>query len=388
MRKVAILGSTGSIGRAAVEIIRQSREGEFEVVAIAAGRNSSEMSDQLEIFSDALFAMGDRKAFERLCGSGTGFGKRGVGSGQEGISELISVSRPDIVVNAMVGISGLLPTIKALETGCKVALANKESLVTGGELLMSKRPEVRDSIIPVDSEHFSLSRCLRGNRKEVKEVLITASGGPFFGRNHSALKGVKIEEVLNHPTWDMGDKVTVDSALLLNKGLEVIEAHWLFGIPYHEIGIIIHPQSIVHAIARMGDGSLLAHLAPPDMRLPIMSALYYPEIRDFPWDTLDLGGLGTLEFHEFRRESYPAFTLAMRAAESGGTAPVVLNAADEVAVNTFLSGKIGFTDIVDWIEEALSLHTVKELNGIEDVLEADRWARETLAGKHDEAVIV
>ncbi len=387
MKTVVILGCTGSIGRSAVEIIRREEPGEFRVVGLAAGKNVSELSSHLEIFPEARFALGNEEAYKELAVN-PALAERGDGFGQEGILNLLDGTRPDLVLNALVGIAGLMPTVRSIEIGSKVALANKESLVTAGEFLVKEFGDPEKYIIPVDSEHSSLSRCLQYDRSEVSEVIITASGGPFYGTESNSLSGVTIEQVLDHPTWNMGDKVTVDSALLFNKGLEVVEAHWLFGFPYERIKVLIHPQSLVHSMIRMVDGSLVAHLGPPDMKLPIMNALYHPGVADFPWESLRLEESPSLEFHPFKRGDYPAFELVMKAAERGGTFPAVLNAADEVAVSTFLSGKIGFLEIIDWIEEALSLHRGGKLREIGDVLEADRWTRDTLAGRHDEAVII
>lgn len=383
MKRIVILGSTGSIGRATIEIVERARDG-FDVVGLAAGRNIDELERQLALFPGARFAMGDGDALDRLIGLSGDLAGRASGSAGEGIVALLEETRPDIVVNAMVGISGLVPTMTALELGCRIAIANKESLVTAGELIASKVGDRRDLLIPVDSEHFSLSRCLDGYRDAATEIVLTASGGPFYGREGAELKDVTVDEVLDHPTWRMGKKVTVDSAHLLNKGLEVIEAHWLFGFPYRSIKVVIHPQSIVHSIVRLRDGSFMAHLGPPDMKLPIMSALYYPEITEFPWGTLDLDRIGSLDFHPLDPGRFPAFELALAAAGTGGTAPAVLNAADEVAVEAFLAGRIGFLTIIDWIEEALAAHSPKTIRTIGDVLEADRWARELLMSRHEE----
>ncbi len=381
-----ILGSTGSIGKAAVEIISSARD-DFVVSGLVAMRNIDELQKQLAVFPDASFSLGDRSSLDQLLERDPLLKKRDAGPGQDGIASLLEESRADIVINAMVGISGLLPTIKALETGSSVALANKETLVAGGELIMKLVSGSPERIIPVDSEHFSISRCLSGNRSKTREIILTASGGPFYKRDISSLSDVTVEMVLDHPTWKMGEKVTVDSAHLLNKGLEVIEAHHLFGFPYPAITVVIHPQSIVHSLIRMKDGSLLAHLGPADMRLPLINALYYPDMEEFPWENLSLEDIGKLEFIRFDRADYPGFDAAMQAAEAGGTAPAVLNAADEVAVATFLSGKIGFLKIVDWIREALDSHIPSGISDVEDILAADRWARRFLDEKYDEAVV-
>jgi len=386
MKTIVILGSTGSIGQSAIEILKRAR-GEFAVVGLAAGSNVEELARQLELFPEARFTLRDGASLDALVRANAPMRGRAAGSGEEGLDALIREAKPDLVINALVGISGLVPTITALELGCAVALANKETLVTAGELISRLVACEPGRIIPIDSEHFSISRCLRGHRDETVEIILTASGGPFCGASTAELARVTVAQVLDHPTWKMGPKVTVDSANLLNKGLEVIEARWLFDFPYRAIKVVIHPQSIVHSMVRLRDGSLIAHLGPADMKLPLMSAMYYPEVREFPWSSLGLDELGRLEFKPLAREEFPAFSLALAAAEQGGTAPAVLNAADEVAVEAFLAGKIGFLSIVSWIEEALGAHRPRAIDSLTDVLDADRWTREFLAGRHREAFV-
>jgi len=376
-KKIVILGSTGSIGRATVEIISHASE-DFEIIGLAAGNNISELGLQLREFSEARFALRDEDAYAKLMAEDSDLAERSTGTGTDSLIGLISDPKPDLVINALVGVAGLEPTVMALEAGCDVALANKESLVTGGEIVDRLLEKSDAHVIPIDSEHFSLSRCLKGHEDETIEIILTASGGPFFGRKLADLKNVTVEQVLDHPTWKMGKKVTVDSAHLLNKGLEVIEAHWLFGYGYESIGVVIHPQSRVHGLTRLTDGSLMAHLGPADMKLPIISALYHPGMVKFPWEQLSLEELSRLDFHTFEPERYPAFVLTMEAVGKGGTAPAVLNAADEAAVEAFLAGRIGFMDIIDWIEQALAAHKTGPASSVEDVLEADRWAREFL----------
>jgi 1-deoxy-D-xylulose-5-phosphate reductoisomerase len=384
VKRIVILGSTGSIGRAAVEIIRSAPD-RFEVVGLAAGRNAGEMIRQLEEFPAARFTMRDGEALAAVTERAASAADRAVGYGGEAMVALITETAPDLVLNALVGISGLVPTMTALEAGYPVALANKETLVAAGELIAPFLERNGELVLPVDSEHFSLSRCLRGYGDDTREIILTASGGPFYGRDPADLAGVAVSDVLDHPTWKMGKKVTVDSAHLLNKGLEVIEAHWLFRFPLERIRVVIHPQSLVHAIIRLRDGSMLSHIAPADMRLPIAGALHHPDVYDFPWKSLGLDELGTIEFIPFESGQYPAFDLAIVAAEAGGTAPAVLNAADEAAVGAFLAGRIGFLDIIAWIEEALSAHRVKPVRALDDVLAADRWARDFLAERHSRA---
>jgi 1-deoxy-D-xylulose-5-phosphate reductoisomerase len=382
-KRIAILGSTGSIGRAAAQIAATA-PGRFEVTALCAGSNAGEMSRQLAAFPGARWAMRDDDAALALERLDPGSAGRSAGVGIGGIRALLADPVPDLVINALVGIAGLEPSVRALEAGCTVALANKESLVAGGDVI-GRISGAAGRILPVDSEHFSLSRCLRGHEEEAERIVLTASGGALRGRAPEDFAHVSVEEVLDHPTWKMGPKVTVDSALLLNKGLEVIEAHRLFGFGYDSIDVIIHPQSLVHGIVRLRDGSMLAHIGPADMRLPLMSAMYHPDMERFPWGSLPLERLAALEFHTFDADRYPAFGLAMQAARAGGTAPAVLNAADETAVDAFLAGRIGFTTIIDWIEEALGAHTVGEAGTVEAVHDADRRTREFLARRHPEA---
>lgn len=383
MKRIAILGSTGSIGTSAIEIVRRA-EGDFSVVALAAGRNTGLLREQLALFPDASFAVGDRDALDRILRDDPTLKDRAVGHGEQAIGELVAGTSPELVVNALVGVAGLVPTMRAIEAGSSIALANKETIVTAGGLVTAEARKAGVEIIPVDSEHFSLSRCLRGYVKETIEIILTASGGPFYGRKLAELADVGVDEVLDHPTWRMGRKVTVDSAHLLNKGLEVIEAHHLFEVPYDDIRVVIHPQSVVHSLVRLRDGSLLAHIGPADMRLPLMNALYHPHMEEFPWERLDLIEAGPLEFHPLEMERFPAYRLAIEAARRGGTAPAVLNAADEAAVGAFLAGRIGFLEIIDWIEEALEAHRAGPVGRVEDVLEADRWTRRFLSERHQE----
>jgi 1-deoxy-D-xylulose-5-phosphate reductoisomerase len=384
LKRVVILGSTGSIGRSAVEII-DSASDDFDVVGLSCGENIVELERQLARYSDSRFTVKDSSLLSKLLLGNDVLKGREVGYGRDGLVALIEETEPDIVVNALVGVVGLVPTVTALSRGCRVALANKETLVTGGEIIDAMAGDPGDLIIPVDSEHFSLSRCLKGYRGNSDEIVLTASGGPFYDREIDSLESVSVEEVLDHPTWTMGRKVTVDSAHLFNKGLEVIEAYWLFKFPYDKIKVVIHPQSIVHSLVRLKDGSFMANLAAADMRLPIMSALYAPEIREFPWRSLRVDELTSLEFIPLEPKRFPAFELAVEAGETGGTAPAVLNAADELAVDAFLAGRIGFLEIVKWIEEALNAHRPEPVEDVADVLDADRWTREYLADRHGEA---
>jgi 1-deoxy-D-xylulose-5-phosphate reductoisomerase len=278
----------------------------------------------------------------------------------------------------MVGAAGLTPTLLALQEGKRVALANKESLVMGGELVMKSAAKGRAELIPVDSEHSAIFQCLQGqDRERVKNLILTASGGPFLGLSPEELSSVSPRQALSHPTWEMGQKVTIDSATLMNKGLEVIEAHWLFGMPLSRIAVLIHQQSIVHSLVEFSDNSVLAQMSLPDMRLPIQYALTYPEREQSPYASLDLAQVGALTFQRPDPSKFPCFELAHQAAELGGTMPAALNAANEVAVPAFLEGEIRFTDIPTVIRETMAQHRLVAHPGLEQILAADEWSRET-----------
>ena len=368
MRKVAILGSTGSIGVQALEVVEAS--GGLRVVALAAGGDEPALLAQARDHGVPRIALADPEAAARARGAWNGE----VLEGPEGIRELVAESGADLVLNAIVGSAGLGPTIVALSAGIDVALANKESLVAGGELVTALSEASGALLIPVDSEHSALHQLLRGEGPgTVERLVLTASGGPFRGR--SDLSGVSREEALAHPTWKMGGKITIDSATLLNKGLELIEAHHLFGVPYERIDVVVHPQSIVHAIVHLNDGASLAHLGHPDMRVPISYALHHPERADVDVPTLDLAAVGELSFEEPDVETFPCLALARRAGERGGTAPCVLNAANEIAVAAFLDGGLPFTGIPAVIEATLEAVPVSDPGHFEDLFAADEEAR-------------
>jgi 1-deoxy-D-xylulose-5-phosphate reductoisomerase len=302
-------------------------------------------------------------------------------AGAAGLVRLITESGADLVLNGLVGSAGLAPTVAALGEGIDVGLANKESLVVGGELVMQLAEATGAQVLPVDSEHSALFQLLRRESAgTVERLVLTASGGPFRGRNADSLRNVKPEEALAHPTWDMGGKITIDSATLMNKGLELIEAHHLFGIPYDRIAVVVHPESIVHALIDLNDGSTIAHLGYPDMRVPISYALNFPERVDVPVETLDLARIGTLNFEEPDLETFRCLTLARLAAAAGGTAPCVLNAANEVAVHSFLAGQLGFLDIARVIEGTLEVCEPGALRAFDDLYEADAEARRRASG--------
>jgi 1-deoxy-D-xylulose-5-phosphate reductoisomerase len=368
MKKVLILGSTGSIGVQALEVVGASDE--LEVVGLSAARNWESLVDQAREHGVPAVALADPEAAQAARSAWKGR----VLDGEEGIRELIAGSGADLVLNALVGSAGLGPTIVALTEGIELALANKESLVVGGELVTALAEATDTRIVPVDSEHSALHQLVRGETGNVDHIVLTASGGPFRGRTD--LSGVTREEALAHPTWDMGGKITIDSATLINKGLEVIEAHHLFGIPYERIDVVVHPQSIVHAVVQLNDGASLAHLGHPDMRVPISYALNYPERADVEVPTLDLAATAELSFERPDLAAFPCLRLAREAGEAGGTAPCVLNAANEVAVAAFLDGRLAFTGIPEVIEGALEAVPATAPSHFDDLYAADAAARE------------
>ena len=353
VRRVALLGATGSIGRQAIDVIDRSPELELCAVASAS-------TDLTELAA-----------------------ARGVAHAQVGgdLTELLGAAEPDVVLNAVVGFAGVEATLWALERGVTLALANKESLVAAGELALAAQERGGGLLLPVDSEHSALHQCLEGRRGDtVHSVVLTASGGPFRGRSRAELAGVTVDDALAHPTWSMGTKITVDSATLANKGLELIEAHFLFGIPYERIEVVVHPSSIVHALVRFRDGAALAHLGYPDMSVPISYALSYPERAKTDVPQLDLAGGLTLEFEAPDLETFPLLALARRAGELGGTYPCAYNAANEVAVAAFLDGRLPFLGIADVVEEALDAADGSPARDVAQLIEADAAARR-LAGR-------
>jgi 1-deoxy-D-xylulose-5-phosphate reductoisomerase len=373
MRKVLILGSTGSIGVQALEVVRAS--GELEVVGLSAATDVPNVLEQAREHGVRRIALADAGA----AGKASKLFDGDVLAGEEGVRELVAASDADVVLNAILGAAGLGPTIVALTEGTDLALANKESLVIGGELVTTLAEATGAAIIPVDSEHSALFQLVNAEPPgTVDRLVLTASGGPFRGR--SDLSGVSREEALAHPTWDMGGKITIDSATLLNKGLEVIEAHHLFSVPYERIDVVVHPQSIVHAMVQLNDGASLAHLGHPDMRVPISYALHHPDRVDVDVQALDLAAVGELSFEEPDVETFPCLRLAREAGIAGGTAPCVLNAANEVAVAAFLDGRIPFTAIPEVVEGTLDELPARVPSHFEDLFAADARARE-VAGR-------
>src|SRR3954453_4250461 len=369
-RRLLVLGSTGSIGTQALDIVQRSAD--LGLVGLSAERSWEALVEQARRFGVRRIALADADAGARAAEAWT---EGEVLVGAQGLVELVVSSGADLVLNALVGSAGLGPTIAALGGGIDLALANKESLVVGGELVMALAEATGAHLIPVDSEHSALFQLLDGQRPgSVDRLVLTASGGPFRGRTD--LDGVTREQALAHPTWDMGGKITVDCATLMNKGFEIIEAHHLFGIPYERIDVVVHPQSIVHGLVHLNDGASLAHLGYPDMRVPISYALHYPDRADVDVPTLDLATAGELTFGEADLETFACLRLAREAGEAGGTAPCVLNAADEVAVGAFLEGRLPFTAIPEVVERTLDAIPVTMPGHFEDLYAVDAEARE------------
>jgi 1-deoxy-D-xylulose-5-phosphate reductoisomerase len=376
MKRLLILGSTGSIGTQALDVVARAPEA-FELVGLSAERSHEALIAQAREHGVRRIALSDADAAARAAESWT---DGDVLAGPDGLVRLVAETGADIVLNAIVGSAGLGPTIVALTEGIDVALANKESLVVGGELVMALSEATGAQLIPVDSEHSALHQLIAGERPgTIEQLTLTASGGPFRGRTHAELAGVTVAEALRHPTWAMGGKITIDSATLMNKGLEVIEAHWLFGTPYDRIAVVVHPQSIIHALIGLCDGATLAHLGHPDMRVPIAYALHHPERVDVPVRALDLAEVGELTFEPPDLDAFPCLRLARAAAEAGGTATCVLNAANEVAVHAFLGDRLDFMGIPAVIERTLEQLPARRVHSFDTLYQADADARRIAA---------
>jgi 1-deoxy-D-xylulose-5-phosphate reductoisomerase len=370
-KRLLILGSTGSIGTQALDVCAHSDE--LELVGLSAEHSWEELITQARIHGVERVALADRDAAARAGEAWTG-GR--VLSGADGLVKLVVESGADLVLNALVGSAGLAPTVATLGEGIDLALANKESLVVGGELVSALAEATGARIVPVDSEHTALHQLLAGQPPGVAERLtITASGGPFRGRTREQLTDVTVEQALAHPTWAMGGKITIDSATLMNKGLELMEAHHLFGIPYERIDVVVHPQSLVHGLIQLADGAMLAHLGPPDMRIAISYALHGGESAPLGIEPLDLAEVGQLTFEAVDLDAFPCLRLAGQAAREGGTAPCVLNAANEIAVHAFLAGRLGFLEIAQVIERTLQELGSEPVSSFESLYDADRLAR-------------
>ncbi len=376
MKRLLILGSTGSIGTQALDVVARAPDA-FELVGLSAERSHETLIAQAREHGVRRIALGDADAAARAAEAWT---EGEVLAGPEGLVRLVAETGADLVLNAIVGSAGLGPTIVALTEGIDVALANKESLVVGGELVMALSEATGARLIPVDSEHSALHQLIENERPgTIDRLTVTASGGPFRGRSRAELADVTIEQALAHPTWAMGGKITIDSATLMNKGLEVIEAHWLFGTPYEQIDVVVHPQSIVHGLVSLCDGATLAHLGHPDMRVPIAYALHHPDRVDVPVRTLDLAQVGALTFEAPDLDAFPCLRLSRDAALAGGTATCVLNAANEAAVHAFLGGALDFMGIPAVIETVLEQLPAARVYSFDTLYAADAEARRLAA---------
>ena len=372
-RRLAILGSTGSIGVQALDVVARS-DGALTVTALSAYDAWEPLLEQAETYGVRRIALSDEDAAARAAEAWT---EGEVLGGPNGLVQLIADCDCEMVLNAIVGSAGLLPTITALGEGIDLALANKESLVVGGELVTQLAEATGTSIIPVDSEHSALHQLLAAEKPgTVDKLILTASGGPFRGKSRDQLEHVTVEQALAHPTWEMGGKITIDSATLMNKGLELIEAHYLFGTPYEQIDVLVHPQSIIHSLIQLCDGATLAHLGYPDMRVPISYALHYPDRIDVPVKPVDLAAQRSLTFEPADEDTFACLRLAREAARAGGTAPCTMNAANEVAVYAFLRGELRFLDIAEVIEVTLNRLPAAQVHSFEQLGEADRQARQ------------
>lgn len=372
MKKIAILGSTGSIGTQTLDVVREHSD-ELQVVALAAGSNKERLKEQIKEFHPKLVSLSDEKKAQELKEELAGEQVEVV-CGMEGLIEVAGADSADVVVTAVVGMMGILPTMEAIKKGKDIALANKETLVTAGHLIIPMAKEYGVSILPVDSEHSAIFQSLQGEPKAaLDKILLTASGGPFRGKSAEFLETVTLEDALNHPNWSMGPKITIDSSTMVNKGLEVMEAKWLFGVDYSQIEVVIQPQSIIHSMVQYVDGAIIAQLGTPDMRVPIEYALFYPERRSLSGDRLDFSKLSQITFEKPDYKVFRGLSLAIEAGKTGGTMPTVFNAANERAVAKFLKGEIKYTDIVRSIEKCMDAHKVSAHPDLEEILATEQW---------------
>ena len=375
MKKIALLGSTGSIGRSTLQVIEKYPD-RFQVVSLAAARNVELLAEQIRRFRPKVAAVLNQQLAEDLVSRLQPEGQVEVLSGSEGYQQVASWSEADMVLSAMVGSAGLIPTLSAIRAGKDIALANKETLVMAGALVMGEVKRYQVRLLPVDSEHNAIFQALEGHRREeLRRILLTASGGPFRNMPMEELESVTPTQALAHPNWRMGPKITIDSATLMNKGLEVIEAKWLFDVPVEKIEVHIHPQSIVHSMVEYVDGSIIAQMGIPDMRIPIAYALAYPERLPLDLPILDFFSLKTLTFQEPDLHRFPCLDLAFSACKAGGTMPAVLNASNEIAVQAFLDGRIPFNGIHTLVSRVMQDHALGPAADLEVLLEADTWAR-------------
>lgn len=378
MKKISILGSTGSIGTQTLDVVRANKD-KFEVVAISANSSIDLLLEQIKEFRPKYVAVYNENSAKKLKEMIPSNIKIEVLSGMEGLKIISSLNEIDVLLTAIVGMIGLVPTLCAIRNGKDIALANKETLVCAGSLVMSESKKYGVNILPVDSEHSAIFQCLNGEQnKEIEKIILTASGGPFRGKKRGELIHITKNEALKHPNWDMGRKISIDSSTLMNKGLEVIEAKWLFGIEASDIDVVVHPQSIIHSMVQFIDSSVMAQLGCPDMKLPIQYALSYPDRIVSDFERLDLTKLMTLTFGKPDMDTFPCLKLAYDTLKMGGTYSAVLNSANEVLVNEFLEDKIGFYDIPYYIEKTLEKHSSITNPTLEEILEVDKWTRESV----------
>jgi 1-deoxy-D-xylulose-5-phosphate reductoisomerase len=377
MKKIAILGSTGSIGTQTLEVVRENKD--IEVLALAAGSNIVLLEEQIREFAPKLVAVWDEKKAQELRDKVADLSVKVV-SGMDGLLEVAVIPESEILVTAIVGMIGIRPTIAAIQAGKDIALANKETLVTAGHLIMPMAKQYGVSILPVDSEHSAIFQSMQGGQK-IKKILLTASGGPFRGKTREELKHVQVEDALKHPNWAMGRKITIDSSTLVNKGLEVIEAKWLFDTEPENIEVVVQPQSIIHSMVEYEDGAVIAQLGTPDMKLPIQYALYYPERRYLPGDRLDFAAIGQITFEKPDMETFRGLALALRAIGTGGSMPTVFNAANEMAVAKFLNREIRYLEITDIIESCMDQHTTIADPNLEQILDTEQSVYEWIGSR-------
>lgn len=376
MKKISILGSTGSIGKQTLDVVRQHKD-KFEVVAISANSSVDLLLEQIKEFKPKYVAVYDELSAIKLKSMIPSDIKIEVLSGMEGLKIISSLDEIDVLLTAIVGMIGLVPTLEAIKKGKDIALANKETLVCAGSLVMSEAKKYGVSILPVDSEHSAIFQCLNGEKnKEIEKIILTASGGPFRGKKKEDLLNVTKNQALKHPNWSMGRKISIDSSTLMNKGLEIIEAKWLFDVEHDQIDVVVHPQSIIHSMVQFIDSSVIAQLGCPDMRLPIQYALSFPNRIECDFERLNLAKIATLTFEEPDMDIFPCLKLAYDTLKMGGTYSAVLNSANEVLVNEFLEDKIGFYDIPYYIEKTLQAHNSISEPTLDEILEIDRWTRE------------
>ncbi len=379
MKRITILGSTGSIGTQTLDVVRKNKD-KFQVVAISANSSIDLLLEQIMEFSPKYVAVYNKESALKLKEMIPENINIEVLSGMDGLVKICQLEEVNVVLTAVVGMIGLVPTMAAIKAKKTIALANKETLVTAGELVMSEAKKNNVEILPVDSEHSAIFQCLNGERKQdIEKIILTASGGPFRGKKREELVNVTKNEALKHPNWDMGRKISIDSSTLMNKGLEVIEAKWLFDVDVEDIEVVVHPQSIIHSMVSFRDSSVISQMGCPDMRLPIEYALTYPERLKTDFERLDLAKVATLTFEKPDMETFPCLALAFKVLKLGGTYPAALNSANEFLVNEFLNDKIGFYDIPYYIERTLEQHKNRINPTIEDILEVDKETREFLA---------